>query len=116
MSKLIKFIKYTALFIGFFISAFFLIFLVSECVIKMTQGLYSQIPLMIFLLLAVGGYVLAVMNKKAGIYFMLASSFLLMVYMLIVTNFKEIRPALIFGLPVLIPALMLYFVAKQKRK
>jgi hypothetical protein len=112
--KVIKILHYIALILGFQASAFFLFFLISEGVGSLIEGKIGIIPILILMLISVGGFVWSVIKPVSGPLILISGGLLNTVYLLFMGGISEYKMALIFGLPFIIPGVILYFTSKSK--
>jgi len=109
MLKASKILHYLALIIGFQVSLFFTFFLIADGVTDLIEGKAAVIPLMILMLISVGGYILVMSNPPRGAIIMIAGGLFMMVYLLIMGGLGEFKMSLIYGLPFIFPGLVLFF-------
>ena len=110
----IKILHYTALIVGLQASAFFLFFLIAEGGAYLIDGKTSVIPIMLMMIISVGGYAWAVQKPGKGGIIMIAGGVIMAVYLLILGGIGEITLSLIYGFPFIIPGLILIYTAKTK--
>jgi hypothetical protein len=109
MLRASKILHYLALIIGFQVSLFYTFFLIADGVTNLFEGKAAVIPIMILMMISVGGYVLAISNPRKGGIVMIAGGIFMMVYLLIIGGLSEFKMALIYGLPFIFPGLVLFF-------
>jgi hypothetical protein len=114
MLRASKILHYLALIIGFQVSLFFTFFLIADGVTDLIEGKAAVIPIMVLMIISVGGYILAISNPKRGGIVMIAGGVFMVVYLLIISGLGEFKMSLIFGLPFIFPGLVLFF-NRQKR-
>ncbi|MEI6061049.1 MAG: hypothetical protein WCR72_10090 [Bacteroidota bacterium] len=110
-----KILLYLALILGFVASLFFLFFLVTAVGSKLMEGKVAVIPLLLMMLLSIGGFVLELSKPRAGALLMVAGGFCMFVYLVILGGMGEIKMSLIFGVPFLLPGLIFYFLRQAKK-
>ncbi len=110
---LIKILHYLALIFGFQASAFFTFFLIAEGGADLLEGKPNVLPIMCMMILAVGGYLWAISKPRKGSLLMITGGIIMAVYLLFLGGTSEIKMALIYGLPFIIPGLIFYFTANK---
>jgi len=110
----IKILRYTALILGFQASAFFTFFLIAEGGSDLIEGKFRVIPIMLMMILAVAGFIWAVMKPLKGGLVMITGGIIMSVYLLLLGGFGEIFMSLIYGLPFIIPGAIFYFISKKE--
>ena len=108
MLKVSKMIHFLALLLGFQVSVFFVFFLLTEAGANLIEGKAAVIPMMLLIILSAGGYVYALSKPHKGSLVMITGGVLMMVYLLILAGISEYKMALIFGMPFIVPGLILY--------
>jgi len=109
-----KILRYVALILGFQASAFFLFFLIAETVGSLFEGKTSVIPILILMTASVGGFIWAVLKPGPGPTIMISGGLIMAIYLLFVGGIDEYKMALIYGLPFIIPGVILYFTSMSK--
>lgn len=102
-----RWLYYVAMLLAFLSSAFFLLFLVGEGIADLFNGSLEVIPILLMMLFTVSGFFIAFKRHKRGGMIMTAGGFLMLIYLLIMGGGNAWYAALIFGLPFIIPGLML---------
>jgi len=113
-TKAINILRYIALGSGFLASVFFLFFLIGEGIADLIEGKTAVIPILLMMLFAVAGFALAFRKPRIGSLIMVAGGIVMAVYLLLLGGVSEIKMSLIYGLPFILPGLILYF-ADSKR-
>lgn len=109
-----KLLHYTALILGFQASVFFLFFLITEGGVGLMEGKTNVIPILLMMIFTVGGYVWEVFSPGKGCLIMISGGVLMAIYLVILSGMGEFEMGLIYGLPFIIPGIILYFTKKQK--
>lgn len=109
----IKILHYLALIFGFQVSAFFTFFLIADGGAELIDGKSTVIPIMCMMILAVGGYIWAISKPRKGSLLMITGGIIMAVYLLFLGGSGELKMALIYGLPFIIPGLIFYFTAHK---
>lgn len=109
----IKILHYLALIFGFQASAFFTFFLIAESGADLIEGKPGVIPIMCMMIIAVCGYIWAISKPRKGSLLMITGGIIMAVYLIFIGGFGEIKMALIYGLPFIIPGLIFYFTAHK---
>jgi len=112
--NLLKILRYIALILGFQASAFFTFFLIAEGGADLFAGKIRVIPILLMMILSVGGFIWAVMKPLKGSLVMIAGGAIMTLYLLILGGISEIMMSLIFGLPFIIPGVIFYFTSKKE--
>lgn len=112
--KVMKILHYIALILGFQASAFFLFFLISEGVGSLIAGKIGIIPILIMMLISIGGFVWSVIKPVPGPLIMISGGLLMAIYLLFIGGISEYKMALIYGLPFILPGILLHFTSKRK--
>jgi len=99
---------------GLLPALFFLFFLVRDAISAVLEGKLKLLPLLIMMVLSLAAYFLAWKYPKTGGRLMITGSILMGIYLLAITGFKELNPAIWFTLPFLIPGL-LFMVSSKKQ-
>jgi hypothetical protein len=110
-----KFIRYTALSLGFLASAFFAFFLVTEAIADLIDGKFRVVPILVMMIFSVMGFIWAVKNPKKGSFIMISGGLVMIIYLVIMGGLGEIMMSLIFGLPFVIPGLLLRYYDKRRK-
>lgn len=110
-----KWLYYLAMFLGFLSSAFFMLFLIGEGITDLINGAVEVIPIMLMILFTVFGFFLAFKRPKQGGMIMTAGGFIMVIYLFVMGGSNAWYAALIYGLPFIIPGLMLLLGAKLKK-
>lgn len=111
--KLYKLLHYIALILGFQVSIFFLFFLIADSITDLGEGKFNVIPILLMMILAVGGFVWSVTKPAKGGLVMIAGGLVMVVFLLIMGGIGEWQMALIFGLPFILPGLVFIFTANK---
>lgn len=106
---------YTAMVLAFLSSAFFMLFLIGEGITDLIHGSLQVIPIMLMILFTVSGFFLAFKRPKQGGLIMTSGGFIMMIYLLIMGGSNAWYAAIIYGLPFIIPGLMLFLGTKLKK-
>ncbi len=104
-----KILHFIALILGFQASAFFVFFLISKGGSELIDGKWSVIPILLMMIVTVGGYIWAILRSKPGGIIMILGGLLMAVYLLAMGGTSEIKMAFIYGLPFIIPGIIFYF-------
>lgn len=110
-----KILHYVALILGFQASAFFLFFLIAVGGGSVIEGKTSVLPLLILMVVSVGGFIWAVSKRGPGPIIMVSGGLIMAVYLLIIGGIGEYKMALIYGLPFIVPGLILYFTSNKNQ-
>ena len=111
-----KVLHYFALVFGFLTSAFFLVFLIPEGLAYLFEGFTSVIPILLMIIFSVGGFVWEIMKPGKGSLCMFMGGVIMAVYLLFLSGIGEFQMALIFGMPFMIPGLIIYLASKKNVK
>lgn len=111
-----KILNYTALILGFQASVFFTLFLIAEGGAELLEGKISVIPIMMMMIFTVAGFIYAIRKPEKGSLIMIAGGVIMAVYLMFMGGIGELKMSLIYGLPFIIPGLILFFNSKKKRK
>jgi hypothetical protein len=111
-----KLLYYTTLMLGMVISAFFSVFLISNCIGAIVEGKFRVIPVLLLMSAPIAGYIWTFLKPKRGGLVMITGGFVLTVYLLFLGGFSEINMALIFGLPFIAPGFIYFFYWKRISK
>jgi len=111
--KAIKILRYSALLLGLQASVFFTLFLISEGGAELINGKFRVLPIMLMMIFAVGGFIIAVTKPLKGGLVMIAGGVIMAVYLIILGGISEISMSLIYGLPFIIPGAIFYFISKR---
>ena len=114
MTTASKILHYLALILGFQVSLFFTIFLIAEGGAGLLEGKTAVLPILILMIISVGGYVLALSNPNKGGIVMIAGGVLMMVYLMIISGIGEYKMSLIYGLPFIVLGLIIYFNRRKE--
>jgi hypothetical protein len=106
--KAAKILHYLALILGFQASAFFLFFLIAEGGSNLFEGKYRVIPILVLMIVSVAGYILAISKPKPGSVIMILGGLAMAFYLLVIGGVNETVMALAFGLPFIIPGIIVY--------
>lgn len=109
MTHVSKILHYLALILGFQVSLFFTLFLIADGGLGLIEGKFAVLPILILMVISVGGYIHALSNPRKGGIIMIAGGLSMMVYLLVISGFGEYKMALIYGLPFIFPGLVLFF-------
>lgn len=109
----LKIMWYIALILGFQASAYFTFFLIAEGGADLFAGKIRVIPIMLMMILSVGGFIWAVMKPLKGSLVMIAGGSIMAIYLLIIGGISEIMISLFFGLPFIIPGVIFFFTSKR---
>lgn len=112
--KIQKILYYIALILGFQVSIFFVFFLVADGITDLAEGKFSVIPILLMMILAVSGFVWSVFKPVKGGLLMIAGGLVMAVYLLIMGGIGEWQMALIFGLPFIVPGVILRLTANRE--
>lgn len=110
-----RWLYYLAMFFGFLSSAFFMLFLIGEGLTDLFNGSAEVIPIIIMILFTVSGFIVAFKRPRQGGMIMIAGGFIMMIYLFIMGGSNAWYAALIYGLPFIIPGLMLFPGTKLKK-
>jgi hypothetical protein len=109
-----KVLRYTGLALGFLASAFFTLFLIAEGGADLLEGKIRVIPIMLMMIMSVSGFIWAVAKPAKGSLIMIAGGVIMSVYLLLLGGFGEIKMALIYGLPFIIPGVIFYYISTKQ--
>lgn len=112
--KFQKVLYYIALILGLQVSLFYIFFLVADGITDLAEGKYDVIPILMMMILAAGGYVWVFFNPAKGSLVMIAGGALMAVYLFLMTGIGEWQMALIFGLPFIVPGVILRLTMNQE--
>lgn len=110
-----RWLYYVAMLLAFLSSAFFMLFLIGEGITDLFDGALQVIPIMLMILFTVSGFFLAFKRSKQGGLILTAGGFIMMIYLLIMGGSNALYAAMIYGLPFIIPGLMLIFSSKLQK-
>lgn len=110
-----RWLYYLAMLLGFLASAFFMIFLIGEGLTDLFNGSTEVIPIILMILFTVSGFIVAFKRPKQGGMIMIAGGFIMMIYLFIVGGSNAWYAALIYGLPFIIPGLIIYLSSKPRK-
>jgi hypothetical protein len=113
MTNVSRILHYLALILGFQVSLFFTLFLIADGSAGLIEGKTAVLPILILMIISVGGYFLALSNPHKGGMVMIAGGLLMIVYLLIIGGTGEYKMSLIYGLPFIVPGLIL-FINRRK--
>ena len=108
-----KYLRYLALSMGFVTSVFFTLFLIVEGFTKLLQGKFNVIPILMMMIVEVTGFIWAVSKPVKGSIVMIVSGLTIIIYLMVLGGISEIMMSLLFGLPFVMPGLLLYFISKH---
>jgi hypothetical protein len=114
MTLVSRILHYLALILGFQVSLFFTLFLIAEGGAGLLEGKTSVLPILILMIISVGGYLFALSNPRKGGIIMITGGLLMMVYLLITGGMGEYKMSLIYGLPFIVPGLVLFFNRRKE--
>lgn len=113
MTNVSKILHYLALILGFQVSLFFTLFLIAEGGAGLFEGKIAVLPILILMIISVGGYILALSNPQKGGIVMITGGILMIIYLLIIGGIGEYKMSLIYGMPFIVPGLVL-FINRRK--
>lgn len=114
MTHVSRILHYLALILGFQVSLFFTLFLIAEGGAGLIDGKTAVLPILILMIISVGGYILALSNPQKGGMVMIAGGLLMMAYLLIIGGIGEYKMSLIYGMPFIFPGLVLFFNRRKE--
>lgn len=106
-------LRWTARIIGFLACGFFSLFFIGEG--GLSEFVWDLVPTIIFIGLAVFGYVTAWFKERTGGIMMMIGGIGQGIYLLLYGGFSDIDAALIYMLPLLIPGFLFYYCAGRRR-
>jgi hypothetical protein len=108
MSKLKSYaiIRVIALALGFLPAAFFLTFLIGEGLAELIDGKLNVLPILVMMLFAVSGYILAWKRPRNGGIIMVAGGLIMGIYLIITGGFTEWDIAVIYSFPFIVPGIL----------
>ena len=107
-SLLKKILLWLSRVLGLISSGFFLLFFIGEG--GLTKFVLELLPTIVFVGVAILGYVLTYFKKKHGAIMMAAGGIAQALYLLVWGGLSDLDAALIFCLPFLIPGILFYIV------
>lgn len=113
MENTVNLLRWTARILGFLACGFFSLFLIGED--GLSEFVWDLVPTIIFIGLAVFGYVTALFKERTGGILMMIAGIGQGIYLLLYGGFSDIDAALIYMLPLLIPGFLFYFSAATSR-
>lgn len=114
MTNVSRILHYLALILGFQVSLFFTLFLIADGGAGLIEGKTAVLPILILMIISVGGYILALSNPQKGGMVMIAGGLLMMVYLLIIGGIAEYKMSFIYGMPFIFPGLVLFFNRRKE--
>jgi hypothetical protein len=108
-----KLLRIIGLFLGFVPSAFFLVFLIGEGLADLIDGKLAVIPILVMMILAVSGYILAWKRQKAGGIIMISGGLVMGFYLLILGGFYDWQMAFFYSFPFILPGVFFVYSSKK---
>jgi hypothetical protein len=108
-----KLLRIIGLFLGFIPSAFFLVFLIGEGLAGLIDGKLAVIPILIMMVVAVSGYILAWKRQKVGSIIMISGGLVMGIYLLILGSLSDWEMAFFYSFPFIIPGLLLMYSSRK---
>ncbi len=96
--------------LGFLVCGFFLMFAIGEGVPEIAMGMTGALPILIMLLIALVGYIIAWFSERPGGAVLIVSAVAMAVYHFYIGGLENTKGALIYGLPFLIVGLIFFSV------
>jgi len=113
MENTVNLIRWTSRIIGFLACGFFSLFLIGEG--GLSEFLWDLVPTLIFIGLAVFGYITAWFKERTGGIMMMIGGIGQGIYLLLYGGLGDMDAALLYMLPFLIPGFLFYNNAAKSK-